>query len=97
MAQTADFYGIDFEVEYSLFADEFESVPGIYVVYTSKICLEIGESEDIKMSLETNEHTRDWINLSDKQDILVAIHLDPDKNSREDKVLHLKARMKPKF
>lgn len=93
--ELADFYGVTFEVEYPLFGYEFEELPGIYIIYTSKDCLEVGFTANLKMCLEEHEHTRDWVRLANELEILVAFHLDEDKESRKDKLVYLKEKMKP--
>lgn len=90
-----DFYGIDFEAEFLLFGDEFEELPGIYVVYTEKSCLDMGATENLKTAIEEHQNTREWLKLAGKNDIYIAFHLDKDSESREDKIAHLKKKMKP--
>lgn len=95
MSQKADFFGIEFEADYLLFSDEMKSLPGVYIVYTEKACLEIETTEDFKNSVETDGHTRDWLELSKGNDIYIAFHFDKNKESREDKKIYLKSKMQP--
>jgi hypothetical protein len=95
MADTANFYGYDFEADFSLLGDEFEEVPGVYVIYNEKDCLEIGETENIKETLETNEHTRNWVKLSQELEIYVAIYPEDNEEARMEVVNHLKEKMLP--
>ena len=95
MADFVDFYGLSFEAEYSLFASEFEALPGVYVVYTEKSCLDIGSTDNLKESIETHKNTREWLKFAGKDEIFVAFHLDEDKESREDKEAYLRSKMNP--
>lgn len=92
-----DFYGLTFETDYSLFGDEFKELPGVYVVYTERSCLEIGETDNLKLAIETHANTRSWINNSNGETIYVAFHLDSDLESRVDKKLYLTSKMRPVF
>lgn len=94
MSAIADFYGYEFEADLDLFTSEFEDIPGVYVIYTPKVCLEIGETEDLRNSLETNNNTREWLTKSEGEDILVAFHPDKDKESRKEKESYLCSKMK---
>jgi hypothetical protein len=93
----ADFYGFDFEEGFDLLGDEFEDIEAVYVIYTEQGVLEIGETYQLKTTLETHENTRNWVNASPKQQILVAFHPDKSTASRLDKVSYLQEKMNPKF
>lgn len=95
MSQLTDFFGLEFETDFSLFGDNFENLPGVYIIYTPKICLDVGQTSDLKTAIETHPNTRDWIKLSGDEAILVAFHFDDDLESREDKLLYLKTKLKP--
>lgn len=95
MNPRADFYGVDFEAEYVLFADDFEDLPGIYVVYTEKVCLDIGQTEKLKTAIEAHENTGQWVKVSGGDEIYVAFHFDPDGESRNDLEKHLRLKMHP--
>lgn len=91
----ADFYGLSFETDYSLFGDEFADLPGVYVIYTEKVYLDIGQTDKLKTTIETHPNTRVWILNSNGEEIYVAFHLDPDLGSRVDKESYLRYKMKP--
>lgn len=91
----ADFHGLTFETDYLLFIDEFEEVPAVYVIYTPKVCLEIGETDNLKEAIETHINTKKWVELSAGQDIYVAIHFEEEPASRVEKQKFLQGKMKP--
>lgn len=93
----ADYFGIFFEAEHLLFGYDFEELPGVYIVYTEKDCLDIGETGNLKISLETHKNTLEWIKQADDEDIFVAFHLDDNQESRKDKELYLRSKMHPVF
>lgn len=90
-----DFYGYEFEAEIPLFGTEFVSLPGIYIVYTPKIYLEIGSTENLQVVIEENNNTREWIKLAGGEEILVAFRLDNNEERRKEKEAYLKSKMKP--
>lgn len=94
MADWTDYYGISFEAGYSLFGDEFEEIPVVYIIHTSKKTLEIGQTINLKKFLEETDHAKDWVKLAEGDDVLVSFDLDEDEDSRKDKVAHLKSKMK---
>ncbi len=96
-SQTGDFYGIEFEVDFSIFDESFEDIPAVYVIYNSKTCLEVSETNKLKAEIETHPHTREWLKLSGKDSIFVAFHFDDDQESRDDKVRYLKNKLKPQI
>jgi hypothetical protein len=92
----ADFHGLPFETDYMLFAvDELDDIPSVYVIYTSKACLEIGETPRLRTHLEEHANTQKWIELSGGEDIFIAFHPDEDTRSRLDKVSYLVGKMRP--
>lgn len=95
MAQLANFYGYDFEAEYLLFADEFEEIPAVYVIYTPKVCLDVGQTENLKEGIETHGSTKDWVKQSNSDDIYVAFYHEPDRDSRVEIESLLRSKMKP--
>lgn len=95
MAEPADFHGYTFEAEFSLFSDEFEEAPGVYIIYTSKACLDMGTTENFKESIETHLNTREWVSLSEGEDIYVAFYYEEDPEVREEIVSHLRNKMHP--
>lgn len=91
----ADFYGLSFDTDYSLFGDEFEDLPGVYVIYTETKCLDIGQTDKLKTAIEAHPNTRTWVLSSNGEEIYIAFHLDIDQESRVDKKGYLRAKMKP--
>ncbi len=97
MAAPANFHGYEFEAELNLLSDleERKDVPAVYVIYTTKKCLDIGETDQLKTTLETHEHTRAWFKQADGEEVYFAFYLDPLESSRKEIVKFLTAEMKP--
>lgn len=91
-----NFFGYDFEGGYLLFGDEFVPEPGVFVVYTDKLCLEVGESGNLREALETHNNTLEWIKVAGSDDIFVAVYLEPDEESRREVKEHLHSKMNPR-
>lgn len=89
-----DFYGIDFEGEYSLLGDEFPEIPALYIIYTEKACLYMGSTDNLKQAIEENEHAQQWIKLAEGKDIFIAFHAESDPESRQDIEGYLREKMK---
>lgn len=95
MSGIGDFYGLDFEVDFSVFDESFEDIPAVYVIYSEKVCLEVGQTTQLKTTIETHPNTREWIKLSNSKQIFVAFHFDADFESRVDKQVYLKSKLNP--
>jgi predicted GIY-YIG superfamily endonuclease len=97
MSEPADFFGYDFEADFMLFADEFEEVQGVYIIYTDEACLDIGTTTNLKESLETHSNTRDWVKTAGKKDVFVAIYKEDSESERQEIRDYLKDKMHPLF
>lgn len=97
MDQVTDFYGYEFESEYLLLGDEFEDLQGIYVVYTKKVCLDLGVTEKLKSRIETHENTRDWLLKAAGDTVHIAFRLDEDPKSRQEIASYLRDKMHPLY
>lgn len=90
----ADFWGISFDQDYTLFIDELEDEAGIYLVYTDKVFLEVGSTRNLKDTIETHPNTHDWLQKVGKAEIFISFHKDSDEESRQDKEAYLKSKFK---
>ena len=97
MANVANFYGYEFEADLNFFADleRAQEIPAVYVVYTNKKCLGIGETTELKTALETHADTRDWMKASDREEVYFAFYFDPLESSRKEIVQFLIEKMNP--
>jgi hypothetical protein len=93
-SQFVDF-GIDLESDYSLFCDEFENAGAVFVIYTPKKCLEIGSTDNLKEALEMHEHTKEWLDLSAGNELMVAFYPEEDPIKREEVKEFLIEKMNP--
>lgn len=90
-----DFYGYDFKVDFPLLITEFEQYPGVYVVYTEKVVLDLGVTENLKDSIETHINTHKWFELSKGDSIFVAFYFEVDIEVRIEIENYLRPKMKP--
>lgn len=87
--------GYDFEA-YSL-NTIFNNVPGVYVIFTEKFWLDVGETDELGNRVNGNNHERKtcWISKSNGYPISVAFRKIFSKQERQELEFNLRAKLKP--
>jgi hypothetical protein len=74
--------GYQFEQGYSLTTTKFNNVPAVYVIYTSQLWLDVGETDQLGTRMASHERKPDWISSTGLFPIFVAVHREGSMDTR---------------
>jgi hypothetical protein len=95
MSQVVDFFGVDFEADNLFFGADLEDLPGVYILYTDKKCLDLGQTSKLASEIDEHLNASSWVKEADREDIFLAFHQEEDREKRLDVVEELRPKLNP--
>ena len=88
--------GYTFEGSWAL-GQEFNNVPGIYVIFTDQVWLDVGETDQLGNRINGENHDRkpDWIRHSQQRQINIAFLREASSDARLRIEAHLRSVLNP--
>lgn len=74
--------GYTFDGPYLIEGTNFSAVPGVYVIHTNGIWLDVGETDNLKERIANHERRNSWIYYASGNQIFLSFYHDRDLNNR---------------